>query len=73
VSIGDVSSHRLDTLYPAPKIYRVPALCLSVILCGSHPFFHSCTPIMFNLIRRADFSFSSPVWDHISDDAKVSK
>jgi hypothetical protein len=46
-------------------------LLVSVILCGSHPFFHSCTPVMFNLIRRADFTFSSPVWDHISNDAKV--
>ena len=69
-------------LYAAPEIimnqpYGAAADMWSVgvitylLLCGFPPFFdqHSIKNV-YHLITNAKFSFPSPFWDHISDDAK---
>jgi calcium/calmodulin-dependent protein kinase I len=43
---------------------------LYVLLCGFCPFFDECTPALFASITSGNYSFPSPYWDDISDDAK---
>lgn len=43
---------------------------LYVLLCGFCPFFDECTPALFASITSGNYSFPSPYWDHISEDAK---
>jgi len=43
---------------------------LYVLLCGFCPFFDECTPALFSSITSGTYSFPSPYWDNISDDAK---
>eukprot|EP01064_Diplonema_japonicum_P013373 TRINITY_DN20920_c0_g1_i1.p1 TRINITY_DN20920_c0_g1~~TRINITY_DN20920_c0_g1_i1.p1 ORF type:complete len:349 (+),score=111.85 TRINITY_DN20920_c0_g1_i1:47-1048(+) len=41
-----------------------------VLLCGFCPFFDENTPALFRAITKGDYSFPSPYWDGISDDAR---
>ncbi|KAJ9439464.1 hypothetical protein DIPPA_08910 [Diplonema papillatum] len=41
-----------------------------VLLCGFCPFFDENTPALFRAITKGDYSFPSPYWDNISEDAK---
>jgi len=43
---------------------------LYVLLCGFCPFFDECTPALFASITSGSYSFPSPYWDSISEDAK---
>eukprot|EP01062_Namystynia_karyoxenos_P016101 TRINITY_DN15873_c0_g1_i1.p1 TRINITY_DN15873_c0_g1~~TRINITY_DN15873_c0_g1_i1.p1 ORF type:complete len:349 (+),score=161.36 TRINITY_DN15873_c0_g1_i1:91-1137(+) len=43
---------------------------LYVLLCGFCPFFDENTPALFRAITQGNYSFPSPYWDEISDDAK---
>eukprot|EP00668_Euglena_longa_P002960 GGOE01003457.1.p1 GENE.GGOE01003457.1~~GGOE01003457.1.p1 ORF type:complete len:329 (-),score=96.29 GGOE01003457.1:300-1286(-) len=43
---------------------------LYVLLCGFCPFFDECTPALFASITSGNYSFPSPYWDTISEDAK---
>eukprot|EP01002_Notosolenus_urceolatus_P003983 NODE_2050_length_1215_cov_22.680961_g1703_i0.p1 GENE.NODE_2050_length_1215_cov_22.680961_g1703_i0~~NODE_2050_length_1215_cov_22.680961_g1703_i0.p1 ORF type:complete len:331 (-),score=104.40 NODE_2050_length_1215_cov_22.680961_g1703_i0:117-1109(-) len=43
---------------------------LYVLLCGFCPFYDENTPALFRSIISGKFTFPSPYWDHISDDAK---
>jgi calcium/calmodulin-dependent protein kinase I len=43
---------------------------LYVLLCGFCPFYDENTAALFNLITSGSYSFPSPYWDHISDQAK---
>mmetsp|Transcript_128559 Transcript_128559/g.222072 ORF Transcript_128559/g.222072 Transcript_128559/m.222072 type:complete len:333 (-) Transcript_128559:560-1558(-) len=43
---------------------------LYVLLCGFCPFFDECTPALFASITSGTYSFPSPYWDNISEDAK---
>jgi calcium/calmodulin-dependent protein kinase I len=43
---------------------------LYVLLCGFCPFFDECTPALFASITSGNYSFPSPPWDSISEDAK---
>lgn len=43
---------------------------LYVLLCGFCPFFDECTPALFASITSGNYSFPSPYWDSISEDAK---
>ncbi len=40
-------------------------------LCGYEPFYAENEDDMFGLILTANYTFDSPYWDHISDNAKV--
>lgn len=41
-----------------------------ILLCGYPPFHHDNHNALFRLIKAGKFEFSSPYWDHISDEAK---
>ncbi|XP_030621003.1 serine/threonine-protein kinase 33 [Chanos chanos] len=41
-----------------------------MLLCGEPPFMSSSEERLFELIRKGELTFSSPVWDTISDAAK---
>jgi len=43
---------------------------LYVLLCGFCPFFDECTPALFQAITTGNYSFPSPFWDRISEQAK---
>eukprot|EP01001_Neometanema_parovale_P007067 NODE_3390_length_1228_cov_51.065158_g3217_i0.p1 GENE.NODE_3390_length_1228_cov_51.065158_g3217_i0~~NODE_3390_length_1228_cov_51.065158_g3217_i0.p1 ORF type:complete len:330 (+),score=35.87 NODE_3390_length_1228_cov_51.065158_g3217_i0:42-1031(+) len=43
---------------------------LYVLLCGFCPFFDECTPALFASITSGNYTFPSPFWDPISEDAK---
>lgn len=43
---------------------------LYVLLCGFCPFYDECTPALFGLITSGTYTFPTPFWDNISDDAK---
>jgi calcium/calmodulin-dependent protein kinase I len=43
---------------------------LYVMLCGFPPFYDETLPKLYKRIRHARFSFPSPYWDTISDNAK---
>mmetsp|Transcript_39194 Transcript_39194/g.57605 ORF Transcript_39194/g.57605 Transcript_39194/m.57605 type:complete len:501 (-) Transcript_39194:211-1713(-) len=43
---------------------------LYVMLCGFAPFTHENTAALFNMITKGDYTFPSPYWDGISDQAK---
>jgi len=43
---------------------------LYIMLCGYPPFYEDSMPELFRLITKAKYSFPSPEWDDISDDAK---
>eukprot|EP01007_Sphenomonas_quadrangularis_P000961 NODE_182_length_1900_cov_85.023231_g137_i0.p1 GENE.NODE_182_length_1900_cov_85.023231_g137_i0~~NODE_182_length_1900_cov_85.023231_g137_i0.p1 ORF type:complete len:331 (+),score=59.30 NODE_182_length_1900_cov_85.023231_g137_i0:60-1052(+) len=43
---------------------------LYVLLCGFCPFYDENTPALFQAIIAGSYSFPSPYWDPISDDAK---
>ena len=43
---------------------------LYVLLCGFCPFADECTPALFASITSGKYTFPSPYWDNISDDAK---
>eukprot|EP00756_Hemistasia_phaeocysticola_P037363 Hpha_TRINITY_DN16692_c1_g1::TRINITY_DN16692_c1_g1_i4::g.180253::m.180253/K08794/CAMK1; calcium/calmodulin-dependent protein kinase I len=43
---------------------------LYVLLCGFCPFFDENTPALFRAITQGNYSFPSPYWDDISEEAK---
>lgn len=43
---------------------------LYVLLCGFCPFFDENTPALFRAITQGNYSFPSPYWDDISEQAK---
>jgi calcium/calmodulin-dependent protein kinase I len=43
---------------------------LYVLLCGFCPFYDECTPALFAAITSGVYTFPSPYWDQISEDAK---
>jgi len=43
---------------------------LYILLCGYPPFYSDNEPELFESIMKADYTFHSPYWDHISDEAK---
>jgi len=42
-----------------------------ILLCGYPPFHHDVHTILFKMIKKGDFEFDSPYWDHVSEDAKA--
>jgi CRP-like cAMP-binding protein len=43
---------------------------LYIMLCGFPPFYDDSTAVLFKQIRKGEFSFPSPYWDGVSDEAK---
>lgn len=41
-----------------------------ILLCGYPPFHDDNQAILFRQIKSGKFTFDSPYWDHVSDDAK---
>jgi len=41
-----------------------------ILLCGYPPFYSENEPELFESIMQANYSFHSPYWDHISEEAK---
>jgi len=41
-----------------------------ILLCGYPPFYSENEPQLFESIMRANYTFHSPYWDHISKEAK---
>lgn len=41
-----------------------------ILLCGYPPFTHENHNVLFKMIKKAQYEFDSPYWDHVSDDAK---
>lgn len=54
---------------PAVDLWSA-GVVLFILLGGYPPFYNDNEPALFQLIRRADYSFSDPVWNTISEDAK---
>ena len=43
---------------------------LYIMLCGFPPFYDDSTAVLFKQIRKGQYSFPSPYWDGVSDEAK---
>jgi len=43
---------------------------LYILLCGFPPFYDENNAVLFQQIKKGDYSFPSPYWDDISDGAK---
>jgi serine/threonine protein kinase len=43
---------------------------LYIMLCGFPPFYDDSTAVLFKQIRKGEYSFPSPYWDDVSDEAK---
>ena len=43
---------------------------LYILLCGFPPFYDESNQKLFTKIKKADYDFPSPYWDHISDEGK---
>jgi len=41
-----------------------------ILLCGYPPFHHDNHTILFKMIKKGEYEFDSPYWDHVTDDAK---
>lgn len=41
-----------------------------ILLCGFPPFYHKNNRTLFQRIKKGEFSFPSPYWDNVSEDAK---
>ena len=41
-----------------------------ILLCGYPPFHHDNHSILFKMIKKGEYEFDSPYWDHVTDDAK---
>ena len=48
----------------------LPGVVLYIMLCGFPPFYDDSTAVLFKQIRKGEFSFPSPYWDGVSDEAK---
>lgn len=43
---------------------------LYILLCGFPPFYDESNAVLFQLIKKGKYTFPSPYWDDISEDAK---
>mmetsp|Transcript_65940 Transcript_65940/g.162287 ORF Transcript_65940/g.162287 Transcript_65940/m.162287 type:complete len:475 (+) Transcript_65940:104-1528(+) len=43
---------------------------LYILLCGFPPFYDENNAVLFQQIKKGDYSFPSPYWDEVSDSAK---
>lgn len=43
---------------------------LYILLCGFPPFAEDNNAVLFEMIRRGEYSFPAPYWDEISESAK---
>lgn len=41
-----------------------------ILLCGYPPFYDDSTAILFNMIKKGDYTFNPQYWDHVSSEAK---
>ncbi|KAF0682891.1 Aste57867_25026 [Aphanomyces stellatus] len=68
--------------YVAPEVLRGKAYGTAVdiwsigvityiLLCGSPPFHHENRSLLFQQVKKGEFSFHSPYWDDITEDAKA--
>lgn len=46
------------------------AVVMFIMLSGTPPFYHEDNFVLFELIKKGEYDFSAPAWDHVSDEAK---
>ena len=43
---------------------------LYILLCGFPPFYDESNAVLFQLIKKGQYTFPSPYWDDVSESAK---